>query len=133
MMPTIQQQDPFIECRDVFKFYERAGMEVVALRGLDLEVQRGAFLAIIGASGSGKSTLAGVLAGRDGLEVTGGSATFKEQDLLELAPEARARELIQEAEGVDLVDDVDEAQYPTPLAASVRPISSNNSNDSTHS
>ena len=36
--------------------------------------------------------MAGVLAGRDGLEVTGGSATFKEQDLLELEPEERARE-----------------------------------------
>ena len=48
--------------------------------------------AIMGPNGSGKSTLAGALAGRDGIEVTGGSATFKGQDLLDLEPEERARE-----------------------------------------
>lgn len=82
MMPTIEQQDPFIECRDVFKFYERAGMEVVALRGLDLEVQRGEFLAIIGASGSGKSTLMNILSGLD--IPSAGSARVGDRDLLTL-------------------------------------------------
>ena len=81
-MPTIEQQDPFIECRDVFKFYERAGMEVVALRGLDLEVQRGEFLAIIGASGSGKSTLMNILSGLD--IPSAGSARVGDRDLLTL-------------------------------------------------
>ena len=48
--------------------------------------------AIMGPNGSGKSTLAAVLAGRDGFDVTAGSATFKGQDLFDLEPEERARE-----------------------------------------
>ena len=48
--------------------------------------------AIMGPNGSGKSTLANVLAGRDGYEVTGGQVRYEGRDLLELAPEERARE-----------------------------------------
>ena len=62
------------------------------LNGIDLVVNPGEVHAIMGPNGSGKSTLAGALAGRDGIEVTGGSATFKGQDLLDLEPEERARE-----------------------------------------
>jgi Fe-S cluster assembly ATP-binding protein len=61
------------------------------LQGLDLEVQAGAVHAIMGPNGSGKSTLASVLAGREGYEVTQGTATFMGEDLLALAPEERAR------------------------------------------
>ena len=62
------------------------------LNGIDLSVNPGEVHAIMGPNGSGKSTLAGALAGRDGIEVTGGSATFRGQDLLALDPEERARE-----------------------------------------
>ena len=61
------------------------------LNGLDLEVAPGEIHAIMGPNGSGKSTLANVLAGRDGYEVTDGSVEYDGQDLLELAPEERAR------------------------------------------
>jgi Fe-S cluster assembly ATP-binding protein len=61
------------------------------LKGLDLEVGVGQVHAIMGPNGSGKSTLAGVLAGRDGLEVTQGRVEYQGHDLLAMAPEERAR------------------------------------------
>jgi len=60
------------------------------LHGLDLEVKAGEVHAIMGPNGSGKSTLASVLAGRDSVEVTGGTVTYDGQDLLALPPEKRA-------------------------------------------
>jgi Fe-S cluster assembly ATP-binding protein len=62
------------------------------LRGINLEVKAGEVHAIMGPNGSGKSTLASVLAGREEYEVTEGEVTFNGKDLLEMAPEDRARE-----------------------------------------
>ena len=60
------------------------------LKGLDLEVKAGEVHAIMGPNGSGKSTLSYVLAGRDGYEVTEGTATLEGVDLLALEPQERA-------------------------------------------
>jgi Fe-S cluster assembly ATP-binding protein len=61
------------------------------LKGLDLQVGAGQVHAIMGPNGSGKSTLAGVLAGRDGLEITQGVVEYEGRNLLAMAPEERAR------------------------------------------
>ena len=61
------------------------------LKGIDLSVKSGEVHAIMGPNGSGKSTFAQVLAGHPGYEVTGGSATFEGQDLLEMEADERAR------------------------------------------
>lgn len=62
------------------------------LRGIDLEVAAGETHAIMGPNGSGKSTLASVLAGREDYDVTAGSVSFKNKDLLDLDASDRACE-----------------------------------------
>ena len=62
------------------------------LNGLSLSVKAGEVHAIMGPNGSGKSTLAQVIAGHEDYVVTEGSVAYQGEDLLELAPEERARE-----------------------------------------
>ena len=62
----------------------------IILRGVDLSIKAGEVHAIMGPNGSGKSTLSYVLAGRDGYEVTDGSATLEGAELLDMEPEERA-------------------------------------------
>ena len=62
------------------------------LKGINLQVGAGEVHVIMGPNGSGKSTLANVLAGRSNYEVTSGEVIYRDQDLLDLEPEIRARE-----------------------------------------
>ena len=64
--------------------------EKTILKGVDLTVEAGKVHAIMGPNGSGKSTLSYVLSGRDGYEVTEGTATLEGEDILEMEPEERA-------------------------------------------
>src|SRR4051794_1803103 len=56
---------PALECLDVFKIYRSGPVETVALRGLDLRVERDEVVAVLGPSGCGKSTLLALAAGLD--------------------------------------------------------------------
>lgn len=60
------------------------------LKGLSLELNPGEVHAIMGPNGAGKSTLSYVLGGRDGYEVTEGSASFDGEDILDMDPHERA-------------------------------------------
>jgi Fe-S cluster assembly ATP-binding protein len=60
------------------------------LKGLSLTLNAGEIHAIMGPNGAGKSTLAYTLGGRPGYEVTGGTADFDGQNLLDMAPHERA-------------------------------------------
>lgn len=60
-----QENPPYIKCDSLVRIFKSEGIEVMALQGLDLEVQKGEFLAVIGKSGSGKSTLLNLLGALD--------------------------------------------------------------------
>lgn len=81
--PVSGSSEAFVACRDLFKIYKRADLEVVALRGLNLAVTRGELVAIVGASGSGKSTLLNILAGLD--RPSAGAVWVGQRDLLNIS------------------------------------------------
>jgi Fe-S cluster assembly ATP-binding protein len=76
-----------LEIRDLHATVD--GKEI--LRGIDLTIRKGEIHAIMGPNGSGKSTLAKILAGHPAYAVTKGEVLFEGRNLLELAPDERAR------------------------------------------
>jgi len=78
-----------IVCDGLVRIFKTEGVEVVALQGLDLVVDRGELVAVVGASGSGKSTLLSILSGLD--VPTAGVARVAGYDLLDMSPKRRLR------------------------------------------
>ena len=77
-----------VRAQSVRKAVATAAGELVILDGIDLEINEGETVAIVGASGSGKTTLLGILAGLDA--ATGGHVFLLDDDLTQLDEEARA-------------------------------------------
>jgi ABC-type lipoprotein export system ATPase subunit len=77
--------EPFVVCDNLVKIYKVADLEVVALQGLDLMVEPGEMMGIVGSSGSGKSTLLNILGGLDrpsaGRVFVGGTDLLKLSDV----------------------------------------------------
>ncbi|MEV6304716.1 ABC transporter ATP-binding protein [Actinoplanes sp. NPDC051861] len=76
-----------IVCDGLVRIFRTEGVEVVALQGLDMVVDRGELLAVVGASGSGKSTMLNILSGLD--EPTAGVARVAGYDLLGMSARRR--------------------------------------------
>ena len=80
--PMVEDSVNVISCRDLTKTFMLGKIEVPVLKGVNLDVQRGERVAIVGASGSGKSTLLHLLGGLD--EVSGGSVQILGQEMQQL-------------------------------------------------
>jgi ABC-type lipoprotein export system ATPase subunit len=79
----------FVDCQGLVHIYKAGELEVVALQGLDLSVDEGEAIAIVGRSGSGKTTLMNVLAGME--TPSAGRVRVAGRDLTQLAGRARDR------------------------------------------
>src|SRR5947207_404257 len=85
--PMTEKNGPIIEIRDLRKMYRMGDVEVSALRGVDLAVRKGEFLAVIGPSGSGKSTLFHVVGGLT--PPTSGTIRINGRDLIAMSDAER--------------------------------------------
>jgi putative ABC transport system ATP-binding protein len=87
--PDGRSSAAMIALADVIRVYREADVETIALRGIDLEIAAGEFVAIMGRSGSGKSTLLGLVAGSD--RPTAGRVVVDGIDLSRADEDERAR------------------------------------------
>jgi len=78
-----RENDPIIVTKDLKKTYQDNGMEVHAVRGVDLSIGPGEFSAIVGPSGSGKTTLLNIISGLD--SPTSGKVWLKGNSLSEMS------------------------------------------------
>ena len=85
----VESSGLIVSIRNLVKTYQPDGVEVRVLRGLDLDIQAGEMLAILGASGVGKSTLLHILGALD--RPTGGEVFFKEKQIFRLSNSELAR------------------------------------------
>jgi len=85
---TFQETQPVIELKDVTRTFVVGGTEVKAIRGVNIKVERGEFIAIVGSSGSGKSTLISILGCLD--RPSSGSYLFEGVDVANLTEPALA-------------------------------------------
>jgi len=83
------KKEPFIQCDNLVKVYNLNKIETFALSGLDLTVEKGEVIAIVGPSGSGKSTLLNILGGLD--KPTSGEAIVGGVDLISLPSDSLVR------------------------------------------
>ncbi|MDR3793342.1 MAG: ABC transporter ATP-binding protein [Terracidiphilus sp.] len=88
-MNNVQGNKVLIDIRDLSKIYRQGDVDVHALRGANLQVEKGEFLAICGASGSGKSTLFHVLGALT--PATSGSVVIDGRDIAQMTPSERTR------------------------------------------
>ena len=118
---------PYVEANDLFKIYKPADLEVVALRGVDLEVAPGELAGIVGASGSGKTTLLNILAGLE--RPSAGRIRVGNRDLLDISDQDlvayRRREVgfVWQATGRNLVPYLnvrDNIELPQAIAGAAR-------------
>ncbi|SFE88076.1 ABC-type lipoprotein export system, ATPase component [Paenibacillus catalpae] len=85
MLEATTERPPMIHCEGLVKIYKSDDVEVVALHGLNLTVEQGEMMAIIGNSGSGKSTLLNILGGLD--RPSAGQAHVGRWNLLKMSKE----------------------------------------------
>lgn len=87
--PHSRQNQPAIVLKDVYKTYVNAAGEFPALKGIDLQLDYGQFISIVGKSGSGKSTLLNMLTGID--HPTAGEVIIGGQNIYEMSESQRAK------------------------------------------